>query len=107
MQEKSTIMSIIDLPLIKDIDFDSANDLFSPIPPLETPTASSAQSQDYSGKSTNNNDLFNFSVNSSHLFPSSYNKSMNMEGKHDTRVVNEAFQVIKIFRPIFKGYLIY
>jgi hypothetical protein len=104
MQEKSAFIGVSDLPLIKDIEIESLMD-FEPLTIPDTNYTSSQNNnssfENVSLDQVNKNQSLNSSndLNTSFVSLSVYTpyvRTLNFDNnKHDTRVVNEAFQVNK------------
>ena len=95
MQEKSAFMGVSDLPLIKDIELDAlaSFDLIEKSAPAEQQISSNDD------ESIEKNTSLQWTHDNSLMLPSSSSyspfnvRNMHLESKHDTRAVNEAFQV--------------
>ena len=101
MQEKSTFMGISDLPLIRNIE--PTTDLGL----LNTSRQANLSSQRKSSINTiDQTDLLSQQSIGDHISNLLNSKPTNLDNKHDTRIVNEAFQVnhnksISIFFILF------
>jgi hypothetical protein len=93
MQEKSVFMGVTQLPLVKENDLDL--EIYLPIDFSNTKTTSSPSLK----KKSNNiymitsDDFSNNSSKNPAFLISDNTKIMNLDNKHDTRIVNENFQV--------------
>lgn len=87
MQEKSTFMGISDLPLIRNIEPTTDLGLLN--------TSRQANSSSQRKSSINTIDQVDLSSQSTgdHISNLLNSKPTNLDNKHDTRIVNEAFQV--------------
>jgi hypothetical protein len=99
MQERSLYMGVTELPLIKDSDYEL--DLYLPIE-YSTPTSNKSSPSTKRKLKKNSsyfhsNDLSNNSTKNLLNQFSNNIKMMSSDNKHDTRVVNEAFQVRTLF----------
>ena len=88
-------MGVSELPLIKDIDYDSSIEIDSDSRPMHPLSATSSPSSSEMARRRINGPHQASEVSSA-LTGSSFGvsiiRTVNMDTKHDTRVVNEAFQ---------------